>query len=130
MDILILLNDFLVTFNKTKAVVRRCFVKKLFLEISQNLQGNTCAGVSFLIKLQAFATLLKKRLWHRRFPVNFVKFLRTHFLTKHLWWLLLNKTSFEYCLIYFDSFSLNFWIFSSLVLEKNHPSRQLPAQNQ
>ena len=23
------------------------------------------------------ATLLKKRLWHRRFPVNFVKFLRT-----------------------------------------------------
>ena len=26
------------------------------------------------------ATLLKKRLWHRRFPVNFVKFLRTHFL--------------------------------------------------
>ena len=26
------------------------------------------------------ATLLKKRLWHRRFPVNFVKFLRTPFL--------------------------------------------------
>ena len=23
------------------------------------------------------ATLLKKRLWHRSFPVNFVKFLRT-----------------------------------------------------
>ena len=35
------------------------------------------------------ATLLKKRLWHRRFPVNFVKFLRTLFLTEHLWWLLL-----------------------------------------
>ena len=26
------------------------------------------------------ATLLKKRLWHRCSPVNFVKFLRTHFL--------------------------------------------------
>ena len=26
------------------------------------------------------ATLLKKRLWHRCFPVNFVKFLRTGFL--------------------------------------------------
>ena len=26
------------------------------------------------------ATLLKKRLWHRRFPVNFAKFLRTRFL--------------------------------------------------
>ena len=35
------------------------------------------------------ATLLKKRLWHRCLPVNFVKFLRTLFLTEHLWWLLL-----------------------------------------
>ena len=34
-------------------------------------------------------TLLKKRLWHRCFPVNFVKFLRTPFYIKHLWWLLL-----------------------------------------
>ena len=38
-------------------------------------------------------TLLKKRLWHRCFPVNFQKFLRTHFLTEHLRWLLLNKFS-------------------------------------
>ena len=35
------------------------------------------------------ATLLKKRLWHRCFPVNFVKFPRTPFLTEHLWWLFL-----------------------------------------
>ena len=34
------------------------------------------------------ATLLKKRLWHRCFPVNFVKFLRTPFIIEHLWWLL------------------------------------------
>ena len=34
-------------------------------------------------------TLLKKRLWGRCFPVNFVKFLRTFFLQEHLWWLLL-----------------------------------------
>ena len=32
---------------------RRCSVKKVFLEISQNSQENTCARVSFLIKLQA-----------------------------------------------------------------------------
>ena len=37
------------------------------------------------------ATLLKKRLWYRCFPVNFVKFLRTTFYIEHLWWLLLNK---------------------------------------
>ena len=30
------------------------------------------------------ATLLKKRLWHRCFPVNFAKFLRTPLLTEHL----------------------------------------------
>ena len=35
------------------------------------------------------ATLLKKTLWHRCFPVNFAKFLRTPFFTEHLWWLLL-----------------------------------------
>ena len=29
------------------------------------------------------------RLWHRCFSVNFVKFLRTHFLIEHLRWLLL-----------------------------------------
>ena len=32
------------------------------------------------IHLKRPATLLKKRLWHRCFPVNFVKFLRTPFL--------------------------------------------------
>ena len=36
-----------------EAVVHKCSVKKLFLEISQNSQENTCATVSFLIKLQA-----------------------------------------------------------------------------
>ena len=35
------------------------------------------------------ATILKKRLWHRCFPVNFAKFLRTPFLTEYRWWLLL-----------------------------------------
>ena len=38
--------------KRTEAVARRCSVKKVFLEISQNLQENACARVSFLIKLQ------------------------------------------------------------------------------
>ena len=29
------------------------------------------------------ATLLKKRIWHKCFPVNFAKFLRTRFVTEH-----------------------------------------------
>ena len=36
-----------------EAVARRCSVKQVFLEISQNSQENTCARVSFLIKLRA-----------------------------------------------------------------------------
>ena len=67
-----------------EAVVQMCFVKKRLLEILQNSQEKTCARVSFLIKLQASglkpATLLKKRLWHRFFPVNFVKFQEHLFL--------------------------------------------------
>ena len=47
----------------------------------------------FLNKAAGFrpATLLKKRLWRRRFPVNFVKFLRTPFLQHNCkkGWLLL-----------------------------------------
>ena len=34
------------------------------------------------------ATLLKKKLWHRCFPGNFGKFLRTPFFKEHLQWLL------------------------------------------
>ena len=36
----------------TEAVNQKCSVKKVFLKISQNSQENTCARISFLIKLQ------------------------------------------------------------------------------
>ena len=52
-----------------ETATRGVLCKKAFLGISQNLQESTCARV----------TLLKRRLWHRRFPVNFVKFLRPLF---------------------------------------------------
>ena len=35
-----------------EAVVQSCFVKKVFLKISQTSQENTCARVCFLIKLK------------------------------------------------------------------------------
>ena len=43
--------------GRTKAVAQRCFVKKVFLEISQNPQENNCARVS-LIKLQGLSLQL------------------------------------------------------------------------
>ena len=47
-----------------EAVAQRCFVKNVFLEISQNSQENTCARVVVFNKDAGLrpATLLKKRL--------------------------------------------------------------------
>ena len=62
-------------FGKNRSSHRRCSVKKVFLEILQNSQENSL----FFNKVSGLrpATLLKKRLWHRCFPVNFALFLRT-----------------------------------------------------
>ena len=40
----------------TEAVVQRCSVKKVLLEISQNSLENACASISFLVR---FAKLLR-----------------------------------------------------------------------
>ena len=63
---------------KSEAVAQRCSVKNVFLEISQDSLENTCFRISFLTKLQA-CNFVKKRLWHKCFPVNFARFLRTFF---------------------------------------------------
>ena len=67
----------------SEAVARSCSVEKVFLELSQNLQESTCPRASFLIKLQASASL-NKRLWHKCYLVNFAKFLRTPIFTELL----------------------------------------------
>ena len=65
-----------------KEDVPRNFSKFTGKHLWQTLFFNKVAGLRPV-------TLLKKRLWHRRFPVDFAKFLRTPSLTKHFWWLLL-----------------------------------------
>ena len=52
------------------------FCKQGVLRNFTKFTGKTCAK-NLLIKLQA---LLKNKLWHRCFPVNFVKFRRKRFL--------------------------------------------------
>ena len=37
-------------FDRVEVVVQRCSLKKVFLEILQNSQENSCARVSFIIK--------------------------------------------------------------------------------
>ena len=62
------------------------FCKKVFLKISPNAQEKTCAQSLFYNEVAGLehATLFKKRPWHRCFPVNFVKFLRTRFFKERL----------------------------------------------
>ena len=47
------------TRKSAEAVIQRCSVKKVFLEISQNSQENTCARVSFLINFIKKETLVQ-----------------------------------------------------------------------
>ena len=75
-----------------KKVVYRNFVKFTGKHLCQSHFFNKAAG------LRA-ATLLKKRLWHSCFPVNFTKFLRTPFIIEHLWWLLLILTCDDNCVV-------------------------------
>ena len=106
-----------------EAVVLRCSVKtKVFSEISQNSQQNTCTRDSFLIKLQAcnfnkkeslvqvfsceFCKISKNTFSKRTPPVAaiktdlktgvflwlFQKFLRTVFFIQHFSWLLLEHS--------------------------------------
>ena len=60
----------------TEATTRGVLKKKIFLKILQNSQVNTCVGISFLIKLKSG----ELRLWHRCFPMSFLKFLGVCFL--------------------------------------------------
>ena len=61
---------------------RSCSAKKGVLRNFTKFTGKHLCQSLFFNKFAGLrpATLLKKRLWHRCFPVNFVKFLRTPFL--------------------------------------------------
>ena len=47
--------------SESEAVSLRCSVKKVFLEILQNSQENTCAKVCFFLKLQASTLQLHQK---------------------------------------------------------------------
>ena len=51
--------------------------EKVFLEISQNLQENTCSRVSFLIKLQVWGS-------KQMFSCEFCEISKNNFFTEHL----------------------------------------------
>ena len=85
---------------------RKCSTRKFFLKISQHSQENTCFGISFLIKMQAFrAPALLKR------DSNTGAFLRTlRNFYEHLFW----RTSANGC---FWDFHLNIYLYEQITQE-------------
>ena len=102
----------------TEVVAQRCSVKKVFLEILQNLQENTCARASLLIKLQAFGTgetlaqvfscefckISKNTFFYRTLLVAASGFIREYSYVKHIPYFaflqLSQKTQFQNVLTY------------------------------
>ena len=74
---------------------RGCSARKVVLRNFTNLTGKHLWQSLLFHKVVGLrtATLLKKRLWHRCFSVNFAKFLKTPFFTEHLQGLLLSRSS-------------------------------------
>ena len=62
-----------------EAATRGVLWKKVFLEISQNSQENTCARVSFLMKLQVF-NFIKKETLAQAFPCELCEISKNTFL--------------------------------------------------
>ena len=66
---------------RSEAVVRRYSVKNVFLEILQNSEQNTCARVSFLIKLPA--PFIIEHIW--RLLLYVLLKLQLHLCALRLW---------------------------------------------
>ena len=79
------------------------FCKKDVLRSFTKFTGkHPCQSLLFNKVVGRPATLLKRRFWHRSFPLNFVKFLKLLFFIEHLWWLLLDSN-----LLYLTKNALN-----------------------
>ena len=103
------------------------FCKKGVLRNSAKFTGKHLCQSLYFNKVAGFrpVTLLKKRLWHRCFPVNFAKFLRTPFFTEHLRWLPLKLFASSLYIfrifIWRKTFSWELWeIFRKKKLNWNH----------
>ena len=69
-----------------EAATRGVLCKKVFQGILENSQENTCARVSFLLKLKAWpATLLTKKTLVQVFSCQFCEISNSTFFTENLW---------------------------------------------
>ena len=73
------LNVYIIKEVLTQKQPPEVFCEKVFLEILQNSQENTCARVSFLIKLQAACNFIKKETLAQVFSIEFCKICKNTF---------------------------------------------------
>ena len=90
------MSDNLQKYQASEAATIRCSVKKGVLRNFAKFAGKHLCQSLFFNKVAGL------RLWHRCFPVNFAKFLRTPFLQNTLWRLLFR---FEQALMIVKSLS-------------------------
>ena len=86
----------------------KCFVRKLFLEMSQNSLESTCARLSFLTKLQAKAcSLIKKETLAQVFSCGFCEISKNAFFTEHVWATASDIRPFFFCFFLFFNIMMN-----------------------
>ena len=103
----------LVKFSKifyvlAKAVIWMCFMKKVFLKISENSRENTSARFFYLIKLQGegkACDFIKKEILAQVFSCEFCKIFKNTFFIEHfrrllLFWLYTFLTLFHFACVY------------------------------
>ena len=100
-----------------------CSLRKGVLRKFTKFTGKHLRKSPFFNKVAGLrpATLSKNKPWHRCFPVNFAKFLRTHFLQNTSGWLLLllGPWGFTYYLIFIANFAY-YSLLQNFLPEKDH----------
>ena len=99
---------------------QRCSIIKVVLRNFAKFTGKHLCQCLFFNKVVGLrtTTLLKKRLWHRCFPVNFAKFLRTPFLQNTPGRLLLYYEEIKWCTTAepYQTFMMEFFCEKSFLL--------------
>ena len=78
--------------QKKKRLLKQCYNKQT-IEVfyKKSVLRNFAKFIEKHLCQNLFIKVLKKKLWHRCFPVNFAKFLKTPFLTEPFRQVFLNK---------------------------------------
>ena len=91
--VVVVFSNGFMTYWYSEAATGGVLSKKVLKDFAKFTGKHLCQSL-FFNKVAGFrpATLLKKRVWHRCFPVNFAKFLWTPFLQNTSWRLLLGTS--------------------------------------